>query len=271
MNAPHPLTVILQSKNEEAFIRRCITSVEWADEILLLDSGSEDRTVEIASSLGARVIETDWPGWSRQRKKAEELASNDWVLALDCDEIVSQELGRSIMQTLAGEMRPEDGYSVNRRGDFLGVLLPNSSNRRNRLEAIRLYNRTRSGFNTEARVHEEVTVPGNKIALSGDLLHWRGYGMHDYFRVFNDYATLEAEVLKENGAKPAAWRVIVMPVLRFLWLYLRKGEWRLGTRGLIHAGLKACSEFMRYSKLWEMHHVPDPVLHPPHEAEARPT
>lgn len=262
MSEPNPITVILQSKNEEIFIRRCVESVSWADEVLLLDSGSEDRTIEIAESLGAKVVSTDWPGWSKQRQRAEELAQHDWLLALDCDEIVTPELRDAIQTVLRGDMRNEDGYSVNRRGDFLGVLLPNSSNRRNRRGAVRLYNRTRSGFNTDARVHEEVQVPGERIELAGDLIHWRGYGMHDYFRVFNDYATLEAEVLREQSVRGTAWKILSRPILRFFWLYLRKGEWRLGTRGLIHAGLKACSEFMRYSKLWEMEHVPEPVLHP---------
>jgi (heptosyl)LPS beta-1,4-glucosyltransferase len=260
----HPISVLLISKNEQTFIERCIRSVSWSDQVLLLDSGSTDRTVEIAESLGADVIRTpDYPGWAAQFNRAADKARNDWVFIMDCDEIVTPALARSIQATAESPMQPQDAYAVNRRGDFLGALLPNSSNRANTRKLVRLYNRRHSRFADDWKVHGQIDPSGLTHLLDGDLIHWRGYVMDEYFSVFNAYASQEAAALDEKGARAGGFDLVARPMMRFLWLYVRKGEWRFGTRGLIHAGLKASSEFMRYAKLWERQNVPEAVLHPP--------
>lgn len=124
------LTVIILTKNEEQFIERCVRSVRWADEVLVLDSCSSDRTQEIAASLDANVYEQEWLGWPGQRNKATSLAKNDWVLFVEADEIVTPGLARSIQEVMSGPIDDRDAYSVDRRGDFYGLLLPNMSNKR---------------------------------------------------------------------------------------------------------------------------------------------
>jgi glycosyltransferase involved in cell wall biosynthesis len=256
------LTVIVLTRDEEQFIGRCLSSVGWADEVIVLDSGSSDRTREIATSLGANVYEQEWLGYARQRNKAISLAKNDWVFFIDCDEIVTPKLARSIQEVISGPMDERDGYSVDRRGDFLGLLLPNMSNARNRRNFVRLFNRRYSTYDPEMKVHEEVRFTGKAIPLRGVLIHWRAYTMDEYITVFNRYATMEAEILDKKGHRANGFRIFVWPILRFLWNYVAKGGARLGTRGLIHAMLQATSEYVRYAKLWEIHNAPR-MLHPP--------
>lgn len=256
------LTVIILTKNEEQFIERCLRSVGWADEMLVLDSGSSDRTREIAASLGANVYEQEWLGYSQQRNKATSLAKHDWVFFVEGDEIVTPELARSIQEVMGGPMDERDGYSVDRRGDFLGLLLPNMSNARKRRNFVRLFSRRYSTYDPAMRVHEEVRFPGEAIPLRGVLIHWRAYTMDEYITVFNRYATVEAEVLNEKGRRANGFRIFLWPILRFSWNYVARGGARLGTRGLIHAMLQATSEYVRYAKLWEMQNAPR-MLHPP--------
>jgi (heptosyl)LPS beta-1,4-glucosyltransferase len=256
------LTVIVLTKNEEQFIERCLRSVGWADEMLVLDSGSSDRTREIAATLGANVYEQEWLGYSQQRNKATSLAKHDWVFFVEGDEIVTPELARSVQEVISGPMDERDGYSVDRRGDFLGLLLPNMSNARKRRNFVRLFNRRYSAYDPAMRVHEEVRFPGEAIPLRGVLIHWRAYTMDEYVTVFNRYATVEAEILNEKGHRANVYRIFLWPILRFLWNYVARGGASLGTRGLIHAMLQATSEYVRYAKLWEMQNTPR-MLHPP--------
>ena len=257
-----PLSVIVLAKNEATFIERCIQSVAWADEVLVIDSESTDPTRELARSMGARVVVQPWLGWPGQRSKAVSLAKNDWILFVEADEIVTLKLARSVRAAMKGSPDSRDGYVVNRRNDFLGLLLFNDTRPSKRRNFVRLFNRTQSGYDRTMKVHEEVRFPGKAIPLEGVLLHWRGYTMDEMVGVFNRYATVEAEVLDEQGVKATALDVFVRPLLRFLWSYVAKGGFRQGTRGLIHAQLKATSDYIRYAKLWEKQNVVRSA-HPP--------
>jgi glycosyltransferase involved in cell wall biosynthesis len=258
----NPLSVVILAKNEELFIERCICSVQWADEVLVLDSGSTDKTREIAKSLGAVVYEQEWLGWTEQHNKAIELAKHDWILTLDCDEIVTPQLATSIKTVLHHPMKEQDGYSMSRRGDFYDVLLPDSSPRHRRLNFIRLFNRKFSGYDPSLKVHEEVRVSGRAIPLNGYLIHWRGYLMDEYITSANRYATIEAEALNEKGVQATWFIIIFRPILRFIWCYFLHRECLLGTKGLIHSLLAASREYIRYTKLWEMQKVVR-TIHPP--------
>lgn len=256
------LSAVIMTKNEAAKIGRCISSVAWADEVLVIDSGSTDATREIAGSLGARVAQQPWLGFSAQRNRGAELARYDWIFYIDADEIVSCELAESVKGVMRDTPEPDDAYAVDRRGDFLGVLLPNEARASKRNNFIRLYNRQRSAYDETMSVHEEVRFPGRAVPLSGVLLHWNDLNMDEYFSLFNRYATLEARSLDKNGVRARALDLILRPVLRFFWSYFARGGWRLGTRGLMHALLKASSDFMRYAKLWEAQNV-RPSPNPP--------
>lgn len=256
-----PISVIILTKNEEQFIERCVRSVLWADEVLVLDSGSTDRTSSIATSLGAVVYHQEWLGYAAQRNHALTLARHEWVFFLDADEIVTPELANSIQQVLSGAMDEGNGYSVDRRGDFLGLLLPNVSRPSKRRNFIRLFNRRYSNYDSTMKVHEEVKFPGRAIPLEGILIHWGGNVMNEYIAALNRYSVLEAEVLNDKGYRVNGLVIFIRPILRFLWIYIARYNFRLGTRGLIHAMLGATREYARYAKLWEMQNVTS-VLHP---------
>jgi (heptosyl)LPS beta-1,4-glucosyltransferase len=261
-----PLSVVIMTKNEEAKIARCIRSSLFADEIVIIDSGSTDKTKEIARAFDAQIYEQPWLGFSAQRNKGASLAKHDWVLFLDADEVVSSELAASIQNVMHGPLDERDAFSFDRRGDFLGVLLPNESRPSKRKNFIRLYNRHFGSYDTTMNVHEEVRFPGKAIPLSGVLYHWNGHTMDELISLFNRYATLEAQELNRLGKRTTALEIFVRPILRFLWSYVIKGGFRLGTRGLIHSLLKGSSDFMRYAKLWELQNVTR-TLHPPGHGE----
>ena len=247
-----PVSVVVCTLDEAGVIERCLASVAWADERLVLDSGSTDATRELAAAAGAVVQEQPWLGFSAQKNHAARLASHDWVLSLDADEIVTDGLRASIERVLEGPLDPADGYVVDRRGDFLGAILPNQARRSKRRTLVRLYNRTRSAWDESMAVHEVVRVPGRSRPLTGRLLHVNEFTVDEFATLFNRYATLEAAELHRQGVRAGAGTIVVRPVLRFLWHYVARGEARMGTRGVIHAGMKAVSEFLRYAKLWEI-------------------
>lgn len=261
-DAATPISVVVCTLNEENVIERCLRSVAWADELLVLDSGSTDATRTRVESVGARWVEQPWLGFSAQKNAGARLARNDWVLSLDADEVVSAQLSTSLRDSLSGPIDPQSAFAVDRRGDFQGVLLPNGARRAKRRRFIRLYNRRISAWDESMSVHEEVRCPGPVHELEGPLLHWNDLSLDDLFSLFNRYATLEAAELRHAGARTSALTVIVRPMLRFGWHFFVRGEFRLGGRGLVHSAVKAASELMRYAKLWESGLTPVP---PPSE------
>ncbi len=258
------LSVVILTKNEEAFIERCLASVSWADEQVVLDSGSHDRTREIAAALGAKVYEQEaWLGWSAQRTKAISLAQHDWVFVMDVDEVVTPELAAAIQTVMRQPRHNEDGYSIDRRDDFHGVLLPSIRRRDKLINCVRLFNRRYSAYDSTMVVHEEVRFSGKAMPLSGVLLHWRGWTIDQQIASLNRYATVEAEVLYSQGHRANALSIILRPILRFLWCYVAKGCFRKGIQGLNYSIVRAIGEYVRYAKLWEMEHIPQPIIHPP--------
>jgi (heptosyl)LPS beta-1,4-glucosyltransferase len=248
-----PLSVVVCTLDEEATIARCLRSVSWADELVVLDSGSTDRTREIAASCGARVHEQPWLGFSAQKNHAAGLAAHDWILSLDADEVVTDALGASIRAALSDpRLDPRAGFSVNRRSDFLGVLLPNGARRAKRLAFVRLYNRAHGGWDETMVVHEAIVVPGERRMLAGDLLHLNDIDIDAVVAAFNRYATVEAKDLHDRGRRTTALEVVLRPAGRFLWQYLFRGEFRLGAIGAVHAALDTVRELVRYAKLWEL-------------------
>jgi (heptosyl)LPS beta-1,4-glucosyltransferase len=249
-----PVSAIVLTLNEEALIERCLESLAFLDEVVVVDSGSTDRTRELAAARGATVVEQEWLGWVPQRQVGIRAARNDWVMVVEADEIVSPELRASVERVTGGPMEPRDAYSVDRRDEFMGVLLPNGARKSRVRTFARLFHRDHSHYDPDAVVHERVLYPGKAHLLDGVLMHWREVDMDGQVEALNRYATVEAEVLDEQGATPRAWKLVVLPLARFLWLYVVKREYRLGTAGLIHAQTRAFADFTRHAKHWERHH-----------------
>jgi glycosyltransferase involved in cell wall biosynthesis len=262
MSARSAISVTILTKNEEDLIGRCIDSVRWADEIIVLDSGSTDQTKDIAQKRGAIVYDQAWLGWTPQRQRGIELAQNDWVLIVEADEIVTPELAESIILAMDNDPDPKNGFAVERRDELFGKLLPNMRRKKQLQNFIRLFNRSQSHYNPDEIIHESVVLKGRSILLKGPLLHWRGVSFEEQMRKDIDIAKLEAQALAEQGIQITWTRILLMPILRFLWCYLRMGGFRVGTVGLIYALMRAHSEFLRAVTLWERQSA-QPSLDPP--------
>jgi (heptosyl)LPS beta-1,4-glucosyltransferase len=260
--AKTPVTVVIIAKNEEDFIGRCLSNVQWADECVVIDSGSTDNTQEICRKMGATVIQHDWLGWAKQKDFGVSAAKHDWVLILDADEIVTPELAKSIHHTINQLPNEKNAYAFRHPLDFLGILTVGAS--KNPLETVRLFNRKYSRFDTSLKVHEKIICTGEILPLGGDLIHWRGRTMSEYMESINFYTTIEAEILHEKGVRTTPIKIFTRPILKFIWGYIIHRQYRYGMHGLILALLGSMSDYFRYAKLWEIDHAPR-LLHPPED------
>jgi glycosyltransferase involved in cell wall biosynthesis len=262
VNERLPVSAVILTLNEENHLPTCLESLSWADQIVVVDSGSEDRTVAIARGAGALVVEQPWLGWSNQRQRGIVAARNDWVFVIEADEAVSRILEASIRQAILGGPLETDAFAVDRRGDYLGILLPNSQRPRMVRSFVRLFNRKTAAYTPDELIHERVVTSGCVTLLEGILLHWRGARLIDYARMNVKTSRSEADYLRTQGKRPSVLRLVTLPAARFLYLYIVKGEWRLGTRGYLHAAHRAHGDHLRMSFLWEDSQPPSPSAAP---------
>jgi glycosyltransferase involved in cell wall biosynthesis len=241
------ISATIITRDEERHIAAALESLAWADEIVVLDSGSTDRTVEIARRFTDRVLVTEWPGYAEQKNRAAHEASHDWIFSLDADERVTPELETSV----AGVRKrgPEaDGYRVARRAWYVDRWVRHSGWYPD--WQVRLYDRRKARFEG-AYVHESVRLAGAPATLSGDLLHYTVEGLSDHHRRIDRYTTLAAEALEARGVRPSLLRAAVQPPATFLKTYVLRQGYRDGAAGLAIAGFAAYYVFLRQMKLWE--------------------
>ena len=241
------LTVAVITWNEEARLRRCLESVAWADEIVVVDAESSDKTVAIARDFTDCVFIRPWDGFARQKNWALERASSDWILSLDADEEVSVELREAIRQVLASSTGP-DGYAVPRRNVFWGRWV-----RHGRLYPdwqVRLFRRGAGRF-VDRDVHESVEVVGRVARLDGALVHESYRDVADFLERTNRYTTLAAEEWVRSGRPIGASDLIVRPLGRFISMYVVHAGFLDGWRGFLLATLYAYYVFVRSAKVWE--------------------
>ncbi len=245
-----PLSVTIIAHNEADRIARAIESVAFADEVLVVDSGSTDDTVRVAEELGARVIQTDWPGYRLQKNRAMEWARNDWVFGLDADEWLSPDLASSIRRAL--EKPTANGFEVDRLGLWMGAHIRHGAWRPDK--SIRLFNR-RFGRWAGGSVHERVRVDGQTQRLTGDLMHDPYRDLSEQLASIDRYARLFVEDARASGRRAHVWDVLVRPIAHFVKaLVLRRG-FMDGIRGWCLAGLGATAVMLK----WGMLYLDDPV------------
>ena len=257
-----PITVTVLTKNEAPLIDRCLNGLEWADEVLVLDSGSTDATREIAARRGAVVHTQSWLGWVGQHEASIDLAANDWILVVDADEIVTPELANSVLEAMSADPDPKDGYVVERRDELFGALMPNMRRRSKQNTFVRLFNRRHSRFRSDDLIHEAIVCPGRHVPLAGVLLHWRNVTFMSQMLKDLENAELEAEQMATRHARAGALHLIVKPLARFGWCYLVKRAFLHGSVGLMYSLMIAHAEFLRTARLWERLHT-RPVRDPP--------
>jgi glycosyltransferase involved in cell wall biosynthesis len=242
------VSVAVITFNEEDRLRACLESVAWADEIVVVDSESHDKTVQIAREFTDRVVVRPWPGFADQKNFALALATGDWILSLDADEEVSAEL-RDEIRDVVTRADAADGYAVRRRNVFLGQwirhggLYPDWQ--------VRLFRRGRGRFGARD-VHESVDVDGTLGRLGGDLVHRSYRDVADFFDRANRYSTLAAAELVRTGRRARARELVARPLGRFVSMYVVQRGFLDGRKGLLLAALYAYYVFMRTAKVWEV-------------------
>jgi len=234
--------------NEERNISRVIESLRCCDEILLLDSGSNDRTVEIATKLGARVVEASWHGYAAQKNKAAELATHDWILSLDADESLSEALEAEIWHIK--KSGPEfDGYTMPRLAQYLGRWILHSGWYPDR--KVRLFNRKKAKWVGDF-VHESVQVLGSVGHLKSNLLHFTCSSLSEHLRSMDGYTTLAAQEIAAREQKIALTRLLFDPPWTFFRTYVLQLGFLDGMEGLSIAYMAGLYNFVKYAKARHM-------------------
>jgi glycosyltransferase involved in cell wall biosynthesis len=265
------LTVLIPCKDERLNIRPCIeAALEVADEVLVADSGSTDDTREIARSLGARVIERDFVGYSDFKNWAIPQATHEWVLIVDADERVTDDLAQEIRGVLSNPPEQLDGFWIYRRSFFMGHEIRHSG--WNTDKVFRLIRRDVCRYRVR-RVHEEIVVDPTRAGwLQNRLDHYTYWSYDQYFAKYVRYTRLGARDMWDQG-KRTGWRgLLIRPFLRFLQLYVLRRGFLDGLPGLQVCMLQSFFvTFVKQGRLWEMEHAlqqPEPEAAPQTRAPA---
>lgn len=245
--------MVIIARDEAANLARTLASVSWADERIVVDSGSTDSTVDIARKHGAKVFEEDWKGYARQKNSAIEKASGDWVLSLDADEEVSSELAESITEVIARSASKPFGYYIARRNFFLGRWIRRGGFYPDR--KLRLFRRGAGKF-LERDVHETMQVDGPTSTLRGDLIHHAYPTLSGYIDTMNRYSSLGAQVAARNGHTSRSFfaflfNVYYRPGFNLTWNYVFRGGFLDGREGFLLHLYHNVYVSWKYAKAWE--------------------
>jgi glycosyltransferase involved in cell wall biosynthesis len=242
------LTAIIPTYNEEATLRDCLESVRFADEILVVDSFSTDRTLDIAREHGVRILQHEYVYSARQKNWAIPRATHEWILLVDSDERVTPGLRDEILGILAGPPR-HDGYWILRANHFLGKRIRRCGWGSDRV--IRLFRRDVARYQ-DREVHAEIDLPGPLPVLEHPLEHHSFRSFAQYFRKLQLYSEWGAAQLYKDGARAGVVEIFGRPVTRFLKMYLLKLGILEGMHGLVLSMLGAFTVYLKYARLWEL-------------------
>lgn len=246
MSGTIPLSVAIITRNEEHNLPPCLQSVTFADEIIVVDSGSTDRTVKIAEEFGCRVFVEDWKGYGPQKNSAVSKCRNEWVLVLDADERVPEETLLSVRNAL-GRTRA-DAFSFRRRNYFHGKWIKYADNWPDR--TVRLVNRSRGSF--QSAIHERWITQGVVQHLDADIVHYGFSGYSDLLKTLNKYSTAAANELFSSGRRTNPLSPLSHGIGMFLRSFFLKRGFLGGIDGFIISLTKAGGSFFKYAKLLEM-------------------
>jgi glycosyltransferase involved in cell wall biosynthesis len=240
------ISTVVICQNEERNIERCLKSVApFSDEIVVVDSGSTDRTVDIARSYATRVMSREWLGYGRQKQFAMENSSRPWVFSIDADEEVSPGLCEEILSLDFGA----DGYEMPRKAWYLNRWVEHSGWYPGYI--LRLFRREAGTF-TDEIVHEYVSVSGNVTRLKNDLYHYSYRDVAHHIQKMNDFTTLSAGQMHEEKRRAGVHNIALFPFFEFFKVYVLKRGFLDGLAGLTISALHAYYVFLKYAKLYEL-------------------
>jgi len=240
------ISVTVITKDEEKNISDCLKSVEWADEIIVVDSESTDRTVDLAKQFTDRIFIRKWEGYVPQKRYALSLASNEWVLSLDADERITPELKDEIFSLLPGEV---DGYKIRRKNFLMNKEITSCGWEKD--YQLRLFKKDMTDLN-ERLVHEKFVAQGKIDTLKNPMIHYTFSSFSEYFSKINHYTSLKAQELIQKKKRVGAWTIFSHTVSAFFAFFIIRRGFKDGIYGLIISLLHSVSTMMNYVKLWEL-------------------
>jgi glycosyltransferase involved in cell wall biosynthesis len=246
------VAVIVITRDEAAHIEACLASVAWADDILVVDSGSTDGTPDLARAAGARVLVRDWPGYAAQKNFAATQTAHDWILSVDADERVTPALADEIRRTVAREP-PEAGFRIPRITWHLGRWIRTTDWYPD--HQLRLYDRRRAQWPPRA-VHESVEAHGPVGQLTHHLQHFAYRDIGHHVDTMNRYTTLAADQMAASGGRATLADLLIHPPAAFLRNYVLRRGFADGSAGLIVSLMNAFYVFLKFAKLWAHEHAP---------------
>ncbi len=239
------LSAVIITKNEAAHIGACLASLSCADEIIVLDSGSDDETVNICKQYNAQVFETDWPGFGIQKQRALDKAKGDWVFSIDADEVVSEALSTEILEAI--KTTEFNGFQVPRLSSYCGKQIRHGGWWPD--YTPRLFRRKHARF-TDAKVHERIVVNGATGHLNNPLLHEAFVDLDEVLFKVNHYSTLGAQMRMQQGHKSTLSKALLRGFWTFIRTYFIKGAILDGGHGMMLAISNAEGAYYKYAKLW---------------------
>lgn len=246
-----PISAVIITKNEEKNIGDALESVKDFEDIVIVDSFSKDRTVEICRKYTNRIFQHEWQGYARQKQMAVDYAKKPWVLILDADERVTPELESEIMEKIAIERSA--GFYIPRKNFFLGKWIRYSGWWPD--YTLRLFKKDVS-FVEPREVHEKVVVNGATDYLKNPLEHYTYRTISDYIKKMETYSTLSAKEILSKNPQPSSlfltFRMLTSPIFTFLKMFFIKQGFRDGLHGLMLAILYSFYAFLKYAKTWEI-------------------
>ena len=245
MKNKNKISVTIITGNEQENIGECLDSVKWADEIIVVDSESSDKTVEIAKSFTEKVFIRKWEGYASQKNFAMEQAANVWVLSIDADERATKELSEEILTLNFADY---DGFKIKRDNYFIGKQITGCGWGND--YQVRLFNKIKTKL-SDRLVHEGFVVNGKLGSLNNSMIHYSYRNLKDGFSKINEYSSLEANE-KAKRKRITGLRLVFFPVWAFIQhFFIRKG-FKDGRHGLIVSLMHAMTKLQVYMKIWEI-------------------
>jgi glycosyltransferase involved in cell wall biosynthesis len=252
------LSVAIITLNEERNLARTLASVQLADEIVVIDSGSTDRTLEIAHDFDAKVFQEPWKGFARQKNSAIEKCTGTWILSLDADEELTLELQQEIRALLRSKPSA-DAYMIRRRNLFLGDWIRHGGYYPD--PKLRLFRRHSANFAPPARfterpVHETIAFDGTLETLEHDLIHHAYPTIESYLEHMDRYSTLGAQIIVDKGKTSRSWwsfyyNIFIMPTFTFLWNFIFRFGFMDGRKGFLLHLYHSTYTSWKYAKAWQ--------------------
>ena len=244
----HQISAVIITYNCGDILKKTLQAIEWCDEILIIDSGSTDQTLDICRQFQCNIYSHPFEGYGKQKKYAVQLAKNDWILSIDGDEVVSPLLKDEIEELFSNENVNEQGFFLPITLVFLGKIFGYGNE--NKTLHLRLFNRKFGNFN-ESAVHEGIVLEGSTKALKQEILHYSYLNVHHYFEKFNKYTSYFVIDASQKGKRANVFKIIIRLPIDFMKYYLLKKNFLNGYAGFVWSVFSAYYTFVKYVKLIE--------------------